>query len=70
MQKPKLNLNRLNRRTLISYLREAFAFPFLVSAKGFAQIVSIIDEVPCFCFSLRESTEITETNVEDLFDEE
>jgi hypothetical protein len=69
MQKPKMNLNKLNRRTLISYLREALAFPFLLSAKGYAQIVSIIDEVPCICFSLRESTEISETNIEELFDD-
>ena len=70
MQKPETNVNKLNRRTLISYLREALAFPFLLSAKGYAQIVSIIDEVPCICFSLRESTQINETNIEELFDDE
>ena len=48
-------------------MREFLAFPFVLMAKGFAEIASMIDDEPCICFSLRDATEITEENIEDFF---
>ena len=47
-------------------MREFLAFPFVLMAKGFAEIASMIDDEPCICFSLRDATEITEENIEEF----
>ena len=50
-------------------MREFLAFPFVLIAKGFAEIASMIDDEPCICFSLRDATEITEENIEKFFED-
>ena len=50
-------------------MREFLAFPFLMLAKAFAEITSLIDSEPCICFSLRESVEVTEENIDDFLNE-
>jgi len=50
-------------------MREFFALPFLLLAKGFAEVTTYIDSEPCVCFSLREATEVDEDNVKNVIRE-
>jgi len=47
-------------------MREFLALPFLLLAKGFAQVTSYIDSMPCICFSLREAEDVTEDNLGEI----
>jgi len=49
-------------------MREFLALPFLLLAKGFAQVTSYIDSAPCLCFSLREAEEVNDENLEEITD--
>ena len=50
-------------------MRQFLASPFIALARLFGWFADKIDSEPFVCFSLREATEITEDNIDEILDD-